>query len=67
MPRDREEDGFPVHQLLLNSGKYIIENIANCNKLPPTGASIIALPIKVKNGTEAPIRLVGVKNKNENY
>lgn len=64
---DREEDGFPVHQLLLNAGKYIIENVANSNKLPPIGASIIALPIKIKDGTEAPIRLIGVKNKNENH
>lgn len=60
---DRDEDGFPVHQLLLNAGKYIIENIANSNKIPPIGASIIALPIKIKDGTEAPIRLIGVKNK----
>lgn len=57
---DREEDGFPVHQLLLNAGKYIIENVANCKQLPPTGASTIALPIKIKDGTEAPIRLIGV-------
>ncbi len=63
---DREEDGFPVHQLLLNAGKYIIENVANCNKLPSVGASIIALPMKIKEGTEAPVRLIGVINKN-NY
>jgi kynurenine formamidase len=59
---DRQEDGFPVHQLLLNAGKYIIENIANCNQLPPIGASIIALPMKIKDGTEAPVRLIGVQN-----
>lgn len=57
---DRAEDGFPVHQLLLNSGKYIIENVANCNNLPCVGAFIIALPIKIKDATEAPIRLVGM-------
>ncbi|MCD6056069.1 MAG: kynB [Gammaproteobacteria bacterium] len=60
---DRPDSGFPVHQLLLRAGKYIIENIANSNKLPPVGASIIALPLKMKDVTESPIRLIGVVNK----
>lgn len=55
---DSEKDGFPIHRLLLNEGKYIIENIANASKMPATGASTIALPIKIQNGTEAPIRLI---------
>lgn len=57
---DRPESGFPVHSLFLGSGKYIIENVAHLNKLPPTGSLILALPIKVKGGTEAPIRLIGL-------
>ena len=55
---DNEEDGFAVHQLILGSGKYIVENIANAALIPPTGAYSLALPIKIQDGTESPIRLI---------
>jgi kynurenine formamidase len=57
---DRPEDGFLVHKEILGSSKYIVENIANSHKMPPTGAYSLALPIKTKHGTEAPIRMVGM-------
>ena len=57
---DRPEDGFPVHQLLLGAGKYIVENAAHLVHLPPRGSFILTMPIKMKGGTEAPIRLVGL-------
>lgn len=60
---DRPEDGFPVHQLILGEGKFIIENVANACKLPPMGAYSLALPMKIQGGTEAPLRLVGVMTK----
>ncbi len=48
---------FPVHRILLGAGKYIVENVANAGSLPPTGARISIMPMKIGNGTEAPIRL----------
>lgn len=51
---------FPIHHLLLSNDKYIIENLANLAALPPAGATVIALPIKVKEGSEAPIRAIGI-------
>lgn len=62
---DRPEDGYPVHKLLLGDGKYIIENVANSGLLPVTGAYVMALPIKIKGGTEAPIRLIALEVKEE--
>lgn len=59
---DRADDNFPVHQVLLSAGKYIIENVANAKRLPPVGSYICVLPIKIKGGTEAPVRLVGMFN-----
>jgi kynurenine formamidase len=56
---DRADDDFPVHQLILGAGKYIIENVANAKNLPPVGAYVCVLPIKIKEGTEAPVRLIG--------
>lgn len=57
---DLPQDGFPVHHLVLNAGKYIVENITNIQKMPNVGAFSLALPIKISGGTEAPIRLIGL-------
>lgn len=57
---DRLDDGYPVHRILLNSGRYIVENIANSEQLPPTGSFVMAFPLKIKQATEAPMRLIGL-------
>lgn len=57
---------FPGHKLLLGAGKYIIENIAHCDKLPPKGAYVIALPLKIQQGSEAPARVIGLISKGKN-
>ncbi len=62
---DCPQNGFPVHQLLLGNGKYIVENIQNAQKMPPQGGYSLALPIKTQGGTEAPMRLVGLLFKKE--
>ena len=51
---------FPVHRVILGAGKYIVENIANAKELPAVGAKSIVLPMKIKDGTEAPIRLIAL-------
>jgi kynurenine formamidase len=58
------KSGFPVHQAFLSAGKYIVENAANLDILPPNGSFIMVLPIKVKGATEAPVRLIGLIDKN---
>lgn len=50
---------FDVHKLLLKNDVYIIENITNADQLPPTGAFVAALPIKIYDAVEAPLRIVG--------
>ncbi len=62
---DRPEGGFPVHKLILEKELYIVENIANAKSMPPVGGYSLALPMKIKNGTEAPIRLIGLLKKEE--
>ncbi len=57
---DINDSDFPVHKIMLGNNKYIIENIANSEQLPVVGAYMIALPIKIENGTEAPIRLIAM-------
>lgn len=57
---DCSASSFPVHRLILGAGKYIIENIGNCSKLPPKGAFAIALPLYAPEATESPIRIIGL-------
>jgi kynurenine formamidase len=57
---DTGANGFPVHRAILGADKYLIENIANVNLLPATGAKALVLPMKIKDATEAPVRLVAL-------
>jgi kynurenine formamidase len=55
---------FKTHQTLLGKNIPGFENVANLEKLPPTGAYVVALPIKIKNGSGGPLRIIAwVKNK----
>ena len=54
------EKGFPIHHLVLGAGKYIVENLANLDQLPPVGATVLILPIKVTEGTESPVRAIAM-------
>jgi kynurenine formamidase len=60
---DRPQDGFKVYQEFLRNGKILIENVANLDNMAPIGAFVMVLPLKVKDGTEAPVRLVGLIKK----
>jgi kynurenine formamidase len=57
---DCQDLAFPVHHVILGAGKYIIENLTALDKMPPVGAYVIALPIKAKDATEAPLRVLGL-------
>ena len=57
---DNAKQGFPVHQLLLQADKYIVENIANAQRLPARGAYTFALPLKLDDCTESPLRLIAL-------
>lgn len=51
---------FIAHQILNGADRYALENIANLDKLPPKGATLIALPMKIKGGTGGPVRLIAI-------
>ena len=53
---------YPVHKIILGAGKYIVENIAHAEQLPAIGAKIFALPLKIAEGAESPIRLIAIIN-----
>jgi kynurenine formamidase len=51
---------FIVHQVVNGANLYGLENVANLEKLPPKGAILVALPIKIKGGTGGPVRIIGI-------
>lgn len=55
---DGSYDSFPVHKAILGQGKYILENLCHLEQLPAMGAEVIALPIKIKNASESPARVI---------
>lgn len=48
---------FETHQILFEQNIPGFENVANLDQLPATGAFVIALPMKIKNGSGAPLRI----------
>jgi kynurenine formamidase len=51
---------FPVHSFFLGAGKYGLTQLANLAKLPPTGALLIAAPLKLVDGTGSPARVLAL-------
>ncbi len=60
---DGSNEGFPVHHHILGAKKYILENLANLDQLPPKGAIVLCLPVPYAGGTEAPVRVVALLSK----
>jgi len=50
---------FPVHRVLGAHGVVGIENVANLDALPATGAWVLAAPMKIAGGSGAPLRMIG--------
>ncbi len=51
---------FPVHQVINGTGKPAFENLANVERLPATGATLVALPMKITGGSGAPARIIAI-------
>jgi kynurenine formamidase len=51
---------FFAHQVLGRGRIYGLENVANLDQLPVTGATVIALPMKIKGGSGAPTRIIAL-------
>lgn len=51
---------FQAHRISAAAGVPGFENLTNLEQLPPRGAWLIALPMKIENGTGGPLRAVAV-------
>ena len=51
---------FESHRTLFAKDIPALENVANLEKLPVTGFSVIALPMKIKGGSGGPLRIIAI-------
>jgi len=51
---------FIVHRIAAAAGVPGLENLANLDQVPVTGAWIVALPMKIAGGSGAPLRVVAL-------
>jgi kynurenine formamidase len=51
---------FQTHRILNAAGVYGLENLANLHLLPACGATLIALPVKIRGGSGAPARGIAI-------
>jgi kynurenine formamidase len=51
---------FETHRALFERDIPAFENLAGLDRLPPRGAVVIALPMKIKGGSGAPLRAVAI-------
>jgi kynurenine formamidase len=51
---------FIVHQILNGANVPGFENVANLDQVPPAGATLLALPMKIAGGSGGPARIVAL-------
>ena len=51
---------FLVHRLAAASNVIGLENLAGLDELPPVGATVFALPMKIEGGSGGPVRVVAL-------
>ncbi|HLS44105.1 MAG TPA: cyclase family protein [Ornithinicoccus sp.] len=54
------DPAFPCHSFLMGNNKYGLAQLQNLDQLPPTGAVIIASPLKIIGGSGSPARVVAL-------
>ncbi len=56
----RFEPPFPNHNIMHGRGKFGLASLCNLDRLPPTGAVVIAAPLKLVNGSGSPVRAIAL-------
>jgi kynurenine formamidase len=51
---------FPVHQYTLSHSLYHLENLANLDKAPESGALVVVAPMKLEGGSGGPVRVLAL-------
>lgn len=51
---------FPNHATMHGAGKFGLASLTNLDQLPPTGAIVIAAPLKLVGGSGSPLRVLAI-------
>ena len=51
---------FPNHTIMHGAGEFGLASLCNLDQLPPTGAIVIAAPLKIVNGSGSPLRVIAL-------
>jgi kynurenine formamidase len=51
---------FPNHTIMHGAGKCGLASLCNLDQLPPTGALVIAAPLKIVRGSGSPVRVLAI-------
>lgn len=51
---------FESHRVLYERNLPAFENVASMDRLPAEGATVVALPMKIRGGSGAPLRIIGM-------
>jgi kynurenine formamidase len=51
---------YPAHHYMHGRGRYGLQCLANLDQLPPTGALLLAAPLKIRQGSGSPLRVLAL-------
>jgi kynurenine formamidase len=51
---------FPNHATMHGAGKFGLASLRNLDQLPPTGAIVLAVPLKIVGGSGSPVRVLAI-------
>jgi kynurenine formamidase len=51
---------YPAHTLFHGAGRYGLQCLENLDLLPPTGAVLVAAPLKIRDGSGSPLRVLAL-------
>lgn len=54
------DPAFPCHTFFLGNGKYGLAQLQNLDRLPATGAVVVAPPLKIVGGSGSPVRVIAL-------
>ena len=54
------DPAYPAHTFFHAAGRYGLQCLENLDQLPPTGAVIIAAPLKIGGGSGSPLRVLAL-------
>ncbi|MBL8265273.1 MAG: cyclase family protein [Steroidobacter sp.] len=51
---------YPAHTLFHGAGRYGLQCLQNLDQLPPMGAVVVAAPLKIRDGSGSPLRVLAL-------